>query len=74
MDKLIQLVAAYAGLSKMDLADRYFNIRVEESWEKWKTIQTTRGKLKGRVMLEGDCNAPCTKIEPMLDIFKDMVY
>ena len=33
INKLIELVAAYPVWSKIDLADRYFNIRVEESSE-----------------------------------------
>ena len=31
IDELIELDAAYQVWSKIDLADRYFNIRVEES-------------------------------------------
>ena len=74
IDKLIELVAAYPVWSKIDLADGYFNISVEESWEKWKTVLTTRGNMRSRVMSQGDCNAPGTMMEVMLDIFKDVVY
>ena len=58
----------------MDLADGYFNIRVEESSEKWNTVLTTRSKMRSRVILQGDCNTPGTMMEAMLDIFKDMAY
>ena len=34
IDKLIELVTAYLVWSKIDLADGYFNIRVEESSQK----------------------------------------
>jgi hypothetical protein len=74
IDELIELVAAYPVWSKIDLADGYFNIRVEEDSEQWNTIQTTRGKKRCRVMLQGDCNAPGTMMEAMLAMFKDMVY
>ena len=73
-DKLIQLVAAYPVWSKIDLADGYFNIKVEESSEKWNTVLTTHGKMRRWVMSQGDCNAPANMMEAMLDIFKDVVY
>ena len=50
IDDLIELVAAYPVWSKIDLADGYFNIRVEESSEKWNTVLTTHGKMRRRVM------------------------
>ena len=46
IDKLIELVATYSVWSKIDLADGYFNIRVEESSEKWNTVLTTHGKIR----------------------------
>ena len=46
IDELIELVAAYLVWSKIDLADAYFNIRLEESSEKWKTVLTTHGKMR----------------------------
>ena len=72
--KLIKLVAAYLMWSKIDLTNGYFNIRVEESSEKWKTVLTTHGKIRSRIMSHGDCNSPGTMIEAMFDICKDMVY
>ena len=50
IDMLIELVAAYPLWSKIDLADGYFNIRVEESSEKWNTFLTTHGKMRSQVM------------------------
>ena len=47
IDKLIDLVAAYPVSHKIDLADRYINIRVEESSEKWNTVLITHGKMSG---------------------------
>ena len=46
INELIELVAVYPIPSKIDLADRYFNIRVEECSEKWNTILTTHGKMR----------------------------
>ena len=34
IDKVIEQVTIYSRWSKIDLADKYFNIRVEESSEK----------------------------------------
>ena len=50
INNLIKLVAIYPVWSKIDLADGYFNIRVEERTEKWNTILTTHGKMRNRVM------------------------
>ena len=46
IDKLIELVATYSVWSKIDLADGYFNIRVEEISAKWKTVLTTHSKMR----------------------------
>ena len=56
------------------MADGYFNIRGEESAEKWNTVLTTCGKMRSYVMSQGDCNPPGTMMETILDIFKDVVY
>ena len=56
------------------MADRYFNITVEESSEKCKTILTTHGKMRSRGISQEECNTPSTMIEAMLDIVKDVVY
>ena len=72
--ELIELVTSYPVWSKIDLADGYFNIRVIESSEKWNTVLTTHGKMRRQVMSQGDCNAPGTVMEAILDIFKDVIY
>ena len=81
IDELIELVATYPVCSKIDvaesqidLANRYFNIRVEESSEKCNTLLTTHHKMRSRIMSQGDCNTPDTTMEAILDIFKDVVY
>ena len=51
IDVLIELVTAYTIWRKIDLADGYYNIRVEESSEKWNTVQTTHDNIRSRVML-----------------------
>ena len=56
------------------MADRYLNIRVEESLEQWNTIQTTRGKMRSCVMLQGDSNAFVTIMNAMVNIIKRVVY
>ena len=74
INKVIELVTAYPVWSKIDLADGYFNIRVEASSEKWKTVLTTYGKMRSRIQWEGDCNAPGNMMEAMLVMCKDIVY
>ena len=74
IDELIELVTAYRVWSKIDLADGYFNIRVEESSEKWNIVLTIHGKMRSRVMSQGDCIAPSTMMNAILDIYKDVVY
>ena len=44
--KLIELVATYPVWSKIDLADGYFNMRVEESSQKCNTLVTTQSKIR----------------------------
>ena len=44
--KLIELVVTYPVWSKIDLADGYFNMRVEESSQKCNTLVTTQSKIR----------------------------
>ena len=74
IDELIKLVAICTVWSNIDLADTYFNIRVEESSKKCYSVRTTHGKMRSRVMSQRDCNSPGTMMEAMFDIFKDVVY
>ena len=55
------------------MADGYFNTGIEESSEKWNTIQTMGGNMRSELILKEDCNAPHTIMEVILDIFKDVV-
>ena len=50
IDEVIELVAVYPIWSNMDLANIYFNFRVEASSEKWNTVLTTHGKMRRSVM------------------------
>ena len=70
INDLIDLVTACPLYSKIDLADRYFNIRVEERSEKWNTSQTTCGKMKSPVMLQEDSNAISRMLDAMHNICK----
>ena len=49
INKLIELDADYLVWYKIDFADGYFNSKVEESSEKWSTIQTTHCRIKNGV-------------------------
>jgi hypothetical protein len=46
--------------STIDLADWYFQIRVEPECQRYKTIKTPFGSFACKVMLQGDTNAPAT--------------
>ena len=74
IDERIELVAPCPVWSHIDLADGYFNIRVEESSETYNTVLSTHCKMRSPVMAQGDCNAPGTMMEAMPGIFKDIVY
>lgn len=74
IDELIELVATYKVWTKTDLADRYFNISVQESSEEMKTILPTHAKNRRRAMSQGDYNAHGTMMEAMQEMVKDMVY
>ena len=74
IDQLSSLVAACLVWSKIDLADVYFYISIEESSEKWKTILTTHGKMRSRKISWGDCNTPGTSMEGIIDIFMKVGY
>ena len=74
IDKLIELVDTYQAPNKKDLVNGYFNIRVEESSERWNTILTTYSKMRSRVKSQGDYNATGAITEAMLDIFRYVAY
>ena len=60
--ELIKQVGTCSAWSEIDLADGYFYIGVEESSEKWGTIQTTCGMFRSWVMSHAEYNAPGTII------------
>jgi len=70
----MELVAARKYWSKIDLADRYHNIRIEEYSEQHSTFLTHMGYYRSRLMQQGDRNAPGTMVQVMYEIFKDMVF
>jgi len=70
----MELVAAQKYWSKIDLADRYHNIRIEEDSEQHSTFLMYMGYYRSRIMQQGDRNAPATMVRAMYEIFKDMVF
>jgi len=74
IEELIELVAARKYWSKIDLADGYHNIRIEEDSEQHSTFLTHMGYYRSRIMQQGDCNAPATMVQAMYEIFKGMVF
>jgi len=74
IEELMELVAARKYWSKIDLADGYHNIRIEEDSEQHSTLLTHMGYYRSRIMQQGDRNAPATMIRAMYEIFKYMVF
>jgi len=70
----MELVAARKYWSKIDLADGYHNIRIEEDSEQYFTFLTHMGYYCSRIMQQGDSNAPATMLQAMFEIFQDMVF
>jgi len=70
----MELVAARKYCSKIDLADGYHNIRIEEHWEQHSTFLTDMGYYRSRIIQQGDRNAPATMVRAMYEISKDMVF
>ena len=70
----MELVAARKYWSKIDLADGYHNIRIEENSEQHCTFLTHMGYYRSRIMQQNECNAPATIVRAMYAIFKDMVF
>jgi len=74
IEELMGLVAARKYWSKIDLADEYYNIRIEEDSEQHSTFLTHMGYYRSRIMQQGDRNASATMVRAMYEIFKDMVF
>jgi len=69
IEELMELVAARKYWSKFDLADRYYNIRIEEDSEQHATFLTHMGYYHSRIMQQGDCNAPATIVQAIYKVF-----
>jgi len=74
IEELMELVAARKYCSKIDLADGYYNIRIEEDSEQHSTFLTHMRYYRSRIMQQGDRNAPATMVRAMYEIFKEMVF
>jgi len=70
----MELVAARKYWSKIDLADGYHNIRIEEYLEQHSTFLSHMGYYRSRIMQQGDRNTPATMVRAMYEILKDMVF
>jgi len=70
----MELVATRKYWSKIDIADGYHNIRIEEHSEQHSTFHIHMGYYRSRIMQQGDRNAPATMVRAMYEIFKDMVF
>jgi len=62
IEELMELVAARKYWSRIDLADGYHNIRIEEDSEQHSTFLTHMGYYRSRIMQQGDRNAPATMV------------
>ena len=74
IEELIEFVEPKPFWTIIDLANCYFNVRIDPDWEQHSTFITFRGYFRSRVMQQGDCNAPATMVRVMHAILKDMVY
>jgi len=70
----MELVAARKYWSKIDLADGYHNIRIEEDLEQHSTFVTHMGYYRSCIMQQGDRNPPATMVRAMYEILKDMLF
>jgi len=74
IEELMVLVAARKYGHKIDLADGYHNIRIEEDLEQHSTFLIHMGSYHSGIMQQSDYNAPATMVRAMYEIFKDMVF
>jgi len=74
IEELMELVTAQKYWSKIDLADGYYNIRIEEDSEQHSTFLTHMGYFRSRIMQQGDRKAPATMVRAMHEIFKHIVF
>jgi len=74
LEELMELVATGKYGGKIDLADGYHNIRIEDDSEQHSTFLTHMGYYRSRIMQQVDRNAPATMVRAMYEIFKGMVF
>jgi len=74
IEELIELVAAWKYWSQIDLADGYYNNRIEEDSEQHSIFLTHMGYHRSRSMQQGNRNAPATMVRAMYEIFKNMIF
>jgi len=70
----MELVAARKYWSKIDLADGWNNIRIEEDSEQHSTLLTYMGYYRNLIMQQSDRNAPATMVRAMYEMYRDMVF
>jgi len=68
---IINAVANTKFRSKIDLTDRYHNLRIIPEYEKHTAFKTPFGVYRTRVMQQGDKNAPSTFQNAMNTLFQD---
>ena len=74
MDELLNWLAQQKFISKLDLVDRYHNVRYTEESEKHSTFLCHLGYFRSRVMQQGDCNAPATMMKVMQDLLRLVLH
>src|SRR6201995_2360799 len=70
IDAIINKVAQYKFISKIDVMDCYPNIRINPKHEQHNSFATSYGIFISKVILQGDCNAPATCHKLMHHIFE----
>ena len=73
IEELMELVTARKYWSKIDLADGYHNITIEEDLQQHSSFLTHMGYYCSRIMQQDDRNDPATMVRAMYEIFKDIV-
>jgi hypothetical protein len=60
-------------LSVLDLADAYYQIRMDLEYEQYNAISELGTTYQIRVMLQGNANGPATTMRNMTTIFRDII-
>jgi transposase InsO family protein len=73
MDELMERVRGFTFITKLDLADGFYLVRIAEG-DEWKTaFRTKYGHFEYTVMPFGLCNAPATFQRMMTSILRDLL-